>query len=395
MQEFPEQALVGVVLNGTSRGCGTIRPLLLRGVREEDDHDQGLGGKVIRLFKVYYPVRTLVLAGGRDLDRVDFRLCWEPCVSGQDYWLLRLSNGLFIEGGFLKILAVTGIVLLISHGLDLYDSSSTGDQMGPGVPSVVGAGLVALSLAAVGYLYRYFLPGPVFCLGDSALAGLIILTFALFGWRAAYSWLVRQHYFRERVYVLGTGERAQRLGGWAAAAPELGIEVVGWTGNVEGELTRESVAAHLLGLARENGVHRVIVAMPDRRGTLPVKELLDLRLQGVKVEDATNWLEKMSGKIEVEQLYPSWLIFAEGFRFSPFFRLVRRLVNFSVALVGLILSLAAASFHCARGEAGFAGTGVLPAETRWPGGEIFLLLQIPHHASGCGGRYWRDLGHGR
>jgi exopolysaccharide biosynthesis polyprenyl glycosylphosphotransferase len=71
-------------------------------------------------------------------------------------------------------------------------------------------------------------------------------------------------------------------------------------------------------------VHRVIVAMPDRRGTLPVEELLDLRLAGVKVEEATSWLEKNFGKIEVEQLYPSWLIFAEGFRFSSFFRMVRR-----------------------------------------------------------------------
>ena len=52
------------------------------------------------------------------------------------------------------------------------------------------------------------------------------------------------------------------------------------------------------------GVHRVIVAMPDRRGTLPVEELLDLRLGGVKVEEATSWLEKISGRIEVEQLVP-------------------------------------------------------------------------------------------
>jgi sugar transferase (PEP-CTERM system associated) len=99
------------------------------------------------------------------------------------------------------------------------------------------------------------------------------------------------------------------------------------------------VATHLVGLAREKGVHRVIVAMPDRRGTLPVEELLELRLSGVKVEEATSWLEKMSGRIEVEQLYASWMIFAEGFRFSASFRLVRRGLNFSLALLGLVLSL--------------------------------------------------------
>jgi sugar transferase (PEP-CTERM system associated) len=141
------------------------------------------------------------------------------------------------------------------------------------------------------------------------------------------------------VYVLGTGDRALRLLNGLRQRTELGIEVVGWTGNIKGALTRESVATHLVGLARENGVHRVIVAMPDRRGTLPVEELLELRLNGVKVEEATSWLEKISGRIEVEQLYASWMIFAEGFRFSAFFRVVRRLLNFSLALVGLVLSL--------------------------------------------------------
>jgi sugar transferase (PEP-CTERM system associated) len=104
-------------------------------------------------------------------------------------------------------------------------------------------------------------------------------------------------------------------------------------------LTRDGVAAHLIGIATEKGVHRVIVAMLDRRGTLPVEELLDMRLAGVKIEEATSWLEKISGRIEVEQLYPSWLIFTDGFRASSFFGMVRRALSFSVALIGLMMAL--------------------------------------------------------
>jgi sugar transferase (PEP-CTERM system associated) len=144
---------------------------------------------------------------------------------------------------------------------------------------------------------------------------------------------------RERVYVLGTGARAQRLLNGLRQRSDLGVEVVGWTGNVEGELTRENVASHLLGLARQNGVHRVIVAMPDRRGTLPVEELLNLRLAGVKIEEATSWLEKISGRIEVEELYPSWLIFADGFHFGSGFMIARRLCSTLVAAIGLLLAL--------------------------------------------------------
>lgn len=283
---------------------------------------------MIRLFKVYYPLRTLVLLAGEAL------IVWVSFVMGtvlrsQDSWLL-----LNVESGYLKILAVTVGVLLLCHWLDLYDSSNLGEKREESFRLLMVLGVVAMALSAVGFLFPGLFPG-----NGSALAGLIILAIALFSWRAAYYWMVRQPFLRERIYVLGTGERAQRLVRGLRQRLHLGIEVVGWTGDVDGDLTRESVASHLMGLVGGKGVHRVIVAMPDRRGTLPVEELLDLRLVGVKVEEATSWLEKISGRIEVEQLYPSWLIFADGFRFSNFFRLVRRLMNFMAALMGLIISL--------------------------------------------------------
>ncbi len=243
-------------------------------------------------------------------------------------WLLA-KNELFIEGGYLKILLITGLVLLLSHWLDRYDESILGTPADYLRMLVV----LALVLGTMGIAFPSFLPG------DGPALGFVFLILALFAWRALYGWLVKQPYLRERVYVLGMGDRAERVVEGLRKRKELGIEVVGWAGNLPGEVTRESVGEHLVGLARASGVHRVIVAMPDRRGTLPVDELLGLRLAGVKVEEATSWLEKIYGRIEVEQLYPSWLIFAEGFRFSLFFRMVRRVLNFVVALVGLAVCL--------------------------------------------------------
>jgi sugar transferase (PEP-CTERM system associated) len=283
---------------------------------------------VIRLFKVYYPLRTLVLlAAEAMIVWVSFVLA--TMLRSQDSWLL-----LNVEGGYLKILAITGIVLLLSHWLDLYDSSNLDKNWEQSLRILLVMGFVALALSAVGFLFPGFMPG-----NGSAVLGLIILTVTLFCWRGAYGWMLKQPFMRERIYVLGTGERAERLVRGLRERSELGIEVVGWTGNIEGELTRESVALHLLSLAHGEGVHRVIVAMPDRRGTLPVEELLGLRLEGVKVEEATSWLEKISDRIEVEQLYPSWLIFAEGFRFNSGFLLIRRLFSTLVALCGLFLAL--------------------------------------------------------
>jgi sugar transferase (PEP-CTERM system associated) len=285
---------------------------------------------VIRLFNVYYPVRSLVLLLGEAL------VIGLSFVMGTMFTvesMLRLNNALFIERGYLRILGLTAVVLLLSHGFDLYDSSKIEQKLDQAFRMLFVLGLVALVLGGVIYEFPDFLPG-----NNSAIFGVVILAISLFCWRSAYGWLVCQPFFRERVYVLGTGDRAQRLVS-GLRRPGLGIEVVGWTGNIEGELTLEAVGDHLAGLAKERGVHRVIVAMPNRRGTIPVQQLLTLRLAGVKVEEATSWLEKLNGRIEVEQLYPSWFIFAEGFRFSTINRILRRIVNFIAAFCGLVLAL--------------------------------------------------------
>jgi sugar transferase (PEP-CTERM system associated) len=316
---------------------------------------------VIRLFKVYYPLRTLVLLAGEALI-VWISFVLATILRSQDSWLL-----LNVEGGYLKILFVTLLVLLLSHWLDLYDSASLEKNWEQGARILLVMGFLALALSAVGFLFPAFMPG-----NGSALFGLVILTFTLFCWRGAYAWMVKQPFLRERVYVLGTGERAERLVDGLRRRATLGVEVVGWTGNIQGGgLTRESVASDLLETARGQGVHRVIVAMPDRRGTLPVEELLDLRLGGVRVEEATSWLEKISGRIEVEQLYPSWLIFADGFRFSVFFRMVRRVLNFLLALVALVLSLPLLPFIFLAVTLGSPGPALYKQRRVGRGGKVF------------------------
>jgi exopolysaccharide biosynthesis polyprenyl glycosylphosphotransferase len=344
---------------------------------------------VIRLFRVYYPLRALVLLA------VEALIVWLSFVlatrlqNEENWWLL-----LNVENGYWKILGVTVGVLLLSHWLDLYNTSllrSTWDQV---FRLLLVLGIVSLFLSGMSFFLPGVLPG-----NWSLHTGIIILLFTLYGWRRAYSWIVQQPYFRERVYVLGTGERAQEL--LKGLRKSVGIEVVGWTGELEAEstpeteaaplltsipevavrrfirepngtqlttsvqemdsgreetngsssaplraergaprLTREAIGAHLVSVVRGRKAHRVIVAMRDRRGGLPVDELLALRLnERVKIEEATSWLEKITGKIEVEGLNPSWLVFAEGFRFSDFNRLLRRILNFTVALIGLILAL--------------------------------------------------------
>ena len=284
---------------------------------------------MIRLFNVYIPVRTLVLLIGEAL------IVWTSFLLGAVYELREDSYlVLNYEGGYLKIFGVTVLVLLCSHWLDLYDTARLNTKGELYFRLLMVPGVLAFILAGVAYVRPDFLLGS----GSSAV-GLLILTVALFGWRIGFTWLVQLPILVERVYVLGTGERAQRVVLGLRQNPEIGVEIASWTGKMEGAVTRESVAAHLMEIVHKQKVHRVIVAMPDRRGTIPMPELLQLRMQGIKIEEATSWLEKISGKIEVENLYPSWLVFGEGFRRSTAFKLVRRAVSIVISLIGLILAL--------------------------------------------------------
>jgi sugar transferase (PEP-CTERM system associated) len=317
---------------------------------------------VIRLFNVYYPVRVLVLLLGEALI-VGFSFVLATLWNVES--MLQFNNALFIDGGYLRILGLTGVVLFLSHGFDLYDTSHIGVRLDQAFRILFVLGTVAIVLGIVVRFVPGFLPG-----NNSAVVGVLILTVALFCWRSAYSWLVCLPFFCERVYILGTGDRAFRLVK-GLRRPGLGIEVVGWTGNIEGELSLEKVASDLVGLAKKRGVHRVIVAMPDRRGTIPVEALLELRMGGVKIEEATDWLEKISGRIEVEHLYPSWFIFAEGFRITTVKRIMRRIMNFTAALIGLVFALPLLPFIALAVKLGSKGPVLYRQQRVGRGGEVF------------------------
>lgn len=343
---------------------------------------------MIRLFNVYYPVRTLILLVGEAL------IVWSSLLLGA--WIILRDDCYLVlnyEGGFIKILGVTAMVLLCSHWFDLYDTARLNTRGELYFRLLLVPGVLAFVLAGVSYVRPDFLLGSGQTIGRASWlsVGLVILTVAMFGWRIGYSWLVQLPILVERIYVLGTGERAQRLVQGLRQTPELGAEIASWTGKLEGEVTRESVAAHLMECVKTQKVHRVIVAMPDRRGTIPMQELLDLRMQGVKIEEATSWLEKMSGKIEVENLYPSWLVFNEGFRRGSTFMLIRRTLSIVISLLGLILSAPLLPLIMLAIKLDSKGP-VLYSQTRvGKGGSIFKVYKfrtMRQDAEASGGPQW-------
>ena len=338
---------------------------------------------MVRLFHVYYPIRTLVLlACEAALVTASFGIA-TLFVLGPD-WDLALAY----EGGAYKIASVVLLTLLCSYYLDLYAPLRLPSKSEIYFRIMTVVGVLSIILAAAAFFF------PEVQIGRNVyLIGLIILTLVLMVWRSAYVWVIAQPLFSEHVYVLGFGERAQQVVDKLRSRRDLGIEVVGWTGAIgNGSLTSDDYAK-ALSVCRSNAIRvdRIIVALPDRRGTMPVPELLNVRLAGIKVEEVTTVLEKISGKIEVDWLHPSTIIFGEGFEVNLSLILARRLVSLLVAGTALLILLPFLPLIALAVKLSSPGPILFRQERVGRRGEVFALFKfrtMQHNAESLTGAIW-------
>jgi sugar transferase (PEP-CTERM system associated) len=285
---------------------------------------------MIRLFNVYYPTRTLVLlicevllVGGSFLLATTF-------LMGPDAYIV-----LIYESGLLKIAGITVLTLLLTYYFDLYEPRRISEDWEIYFRLLLVLSVLSFVLAGLVYFFPELDIGPnVLSVGVAILAILLVL------WRGVYEWIIGLPMFRERVYVLGCGKRARAVVELLRASRDAGMEVVGWKGESEVHGRPDYFSADLRAFRGPRpGIDRVVVAMEDRRESMPVRELLDLRLCGVVIENSSSLMERLSGKLPLDGLNPSVLIFTEGFRMSTSQQLFRRLLSFAVSFIALTICL--------------------------------------------------------
>lgn len=284
---------------------------------------------VVRIFNSYVPTRSLVMLLGEILT-VCLSFALAIIVSfGQE------TRDVFAnQQAVFKILAVAVLAFLCAHYLELHDLKRLNSQDEIQSRILMLVGILSFILAGVSYVF------PVFKVGRYVfLTGLFILAVTWISWRWAYVRLISLRQLREKVYILGNGERALRIREAIESRSELGMDLVGVGSADSSQFNSESLARILRDLRDRRAVDRVIVALADRRSIMPVNELLDIRLRGIRVDDGTSILEKVTGKIEVDELHPSWLIFGDGFRLTQRHWFLRRNISTLLALVLSILTL--------------------------------------------------------
>jgi sugar transferase (PEP-CTERM system associated) len=285
---------------------------------------------MIRLFNVYYPTRTLVLLLCEALIVGGSFLLAAIYLVGQDSYI-----ALLYENGLLKILGFTVLTLLLSYYFDLYEPQRISGRWEIYFRLFLVLSVQCFALSGLVYLFPDLYIGP-----HVLTVGIFILAAALVVWRRAYEWMIDLSVFRERVYVLGSGELARTVVDTLRVRRDAGMEVIDGLGEGAIDGQHDRYAADLKSFRNPGTrIERVVVAMEDRRGSMPVRELLDLRLRGVIVEDAGTMMERLSGKLPLEGLNPSSLIFTQGFKVKASQQIVRRIVSIIVSFIGLMLCL--------------------------------------------------------
>ncbi len=251
------------------------------------------------------------------------------------------------NNGWYKIGLATLVCLLILYFYDLYDYTVIANRRELLLRLVQSLGIAWALLALMFYLVPPLLIGR----GVSVYSVVIVLAMLL-GWRILIHMLTGHPDIGEKILVVGTGKAAYDTASIAWDRRDAGYRIVGFVSE-NGSIPQKKIGeADVLGttedlreIIQKGNVDRVVIAVRERRGTFPTETLLKMSLAGdVAIEECTSFFERVTGKVHLDLLRPSWLIFAGRRKDTRLKTAVREMLHRLLGLIGLVLSLPIALF---------------------------------------------------
>jgi len=289
---------------------------------------------VFRLFKHYVPYAVLLLA------LLDFVLL---LGAAELAWVVRARQiGMDVEPVAMRYWPLVNFAIALQ--LAMIAVGVYGSDAFHSIKFAAARLLVAVSLGVILLSVAYFaLPGYTLWRSNSLYA--MIFAFVLLtGARALLSGMLGSAAFKRRVLVLGAGQRAARLGrvghGRGARFLVIGHVDMGDCERVVPTAVPRAAIDSLEDYVEELGANEVVLALEERRKSMPVTDLLRIRTLGVHVNEISTFLERETGRVDLRSINPSWLIFSDGF--SSGRRLssaAKRIFDVVVASVLLVLTV--------------------------------------------------------
>jgi exopolysaccharide biosynthesis polyprenyl glycosylphosphotransferase len=218
--------------------------------------------------------------------------------------------------------------------------------------------------------------------GGPFFSSLLVSAGLLVPLRAVGYFFMRHRAFADRVLILGTGPLARGLLHEIEARPNFRYAIAGvaddGAGTAEGALPYPVLGPleRLDKIIEEVKPDRIIVALTERRGRMPVNQLLECGARGILVEDGLRTYESFTGKLPIESLTPSFLIFSGAFRKSRLQLAGRRVVSVVAAIVGLLVASPLMALIAAAIKLDSRGPVLYVDERAGLGGRPFNLLKF-------------------
>jgi len=255
---------------------------------------------------------------------------------GEFAWDIALN-----ENGIAKALLIAAVTQTCLYYADLYDLRMLGDRRELFTRLLQALAPASFILAA---LYFWF-PALVIGRGVFLIAAILVVMFVI-GWRIAFEWTSGHIAPRERLLLVGTNSAAVMLAReMYERRHELGVEIVGFVDMDPQRVGTPVINPGVIGaiedipsIVRARSVDRVVVSLVEARGMLPMEKLLEMKLDGVSFDYLASVYEEYTGKIAVENLRPSWLIFSPGFKKSRVLSAAKRLIDITAAAIGLVIA---------------------------------------------------------
>jgi len=288
---------------------------------------------MIRLFKHYIPHAVLLLG------LLDFGLL---VLASELAWQARTHQIAVDTGTFSErspaLFGTASVIWLAMIAVGVYGPNALRSLRFAGARVLVAISLGIIALAVIDFV----LPSDMFWRSTLLYTmGLAILV--LIADRLLLNSFLGSSAFRRRVMVLGAGDRAQRLRE-LGDKPETGFAIVAYIAMSDNNRVVEEAiprsAVHDLGRFVENlGVSEVVLALQERRNSLPLKDLLRIKTKGVHVNDFSSFIERETGRVDLDTINPSWLIFSDGFSSGRMFSsAVKRIFDITASVILLALT---------------------------------------------------------
>ncbi|MGH6785847.1 MAG: TIGR03013 family XrtA/PEP-CTERM system glycosyltransferase [Novosphingobium sp.] len=289
---------------------------------------------MVRLFKHYVPHAVLLLG------LIDLALL---LLAGEAGWRLRAGQigidpgSAWARGG--QLAGFAGVLLAAMAAVGVYGAEALRSMRFATARLMVAVSLGIIALATIDFA----LGGHTFWRSTLAYAmGLALL--ALVANRLLVGHVLGASAFRRRILVLGAGSRAERLLR-LSQRPESGFGVAGFVAMtdappiVAGAVGRGDIA-NLTRHVERLGVSEVVLALEERRNALPLADLLRIKTTGVHVNDFSSFIERETGRVDLDSVNPSWLIFNDGFSYGRALSSAAKRA-FDIVVSALLLAFAA------------------------------------------------------